>query len=896
MAVLASTTDGNLTSSSTWSLVDATSYLSLASQTNVAQISTGYINTTAFTPGAIVVSAIGLALTRRAGTTGTLSYQLYNLTDSIAVTGTTVTINISDLPSASSVNSTGIGWTFLKLASPVTLVAGKSYCVRFLTSSASQVSYYYTTTSNNPIRALVTTTNQAPAAGDTLLVAGSYTGAGTSTTAAVTMNDTSGTTYGSILISAKGSLTYGTASSTNYRLVTNSSITIGKGGTFSIGSTGSPFPATSTATIEVGGSNAITVDGGVFAVYGDTGRIPTAKLVADVALGATASTISSSSSGWKNGDFIAVPSTTRTAADAEVITLSADASGATLSHSAYAAAHGGNATTLVQATVCNLTRNVKIFATVLSAPTYITVIGDDPTLILYNVQMFGIGGASAAVNSAITMNANLATAGTIDVQYCSIYQNPSSLGINAVYVASNANFTLFNFKYNVVYGMSFAFSNSVIYSGANFTSPPTISYNCFIKNISSGQVVIIQDPRYNFNNNEINSSTNASVYPLLLQLTLTQGTAYTIGNWDNNSVYSNAGVAGVVFSFYNNASVPITMSGWRVWRNNAPGIAFQVTNASAGLVYTTSSNLSAPVTLDSWYMFGNLTANINFGMSTGPLVFSNGYFWGGTTLTSNSCMVASTSPFTTGSNAVKFISCTYGRDHLGNTSNFTTSILPASGFWALNYVSMYNCTFSGTETSGAGRGVIEGPIGIISLKHNGATGSHKAFAQNSIISTDTTIYNVGTSSLRITPNSTAFRAFTPLVRVPVKSGNTCTISVDVRKSAAGDGAAYSGNQPRLMYHANYLAGNTSETVGATVGATAGTWVTLTYTTPAVADDSVLEFYVDCDGTVGWVNVNNWASTTNNSSRGTGFWTSLNNGTYVEVDNPGAVTSSSTFVT
>jgi hypothetical protein len=760
----------------------------------------------------------------------------------------------------------------------------------------------YATSTTNIIRALVTTTNQAPAASDTLIVAGSYTGAGTSVPITVTMNDTSGTVYGNINISGKGTLTYGTSSSTNYRLVTSGSIGVSKSGSFLIGSTGSSFPATSTATVEFSLASAaggfITVDGGVFAAYGDTGRIPNSKLAADVALGATATTISSSASGWKNGDLIAVPSTTRTAADAEVITLNADASGASLTHGAYAAAHGGNSTTLVQATACNLTRNVKIFATTVANVTYITVNGDDPTLILNNVQMFGIGYTSPAVNSAITMSTHLATNGTIDVQYCSIYQNPISLGIAAVYVASNANFTLFNFKYNVVYGMATAFTTG-IYSGANFTSPPTISYNCFIKSNTSGQVVSMYDPRYNFNNNEINSSTNASVYPLFLRLTLATGTSYTIGNWDNNSVYSNAGVAGVVFSFYNNASVPISMSGWRVWRNNAPGITFWVTDASAGVMFATSTNLSAPVTLDSWYMFGNLTANIHFGMSTGPLVISNGIFWGGTTLTSNSCMVTSTAPFTTGSNAVKFITCTYGKDHLGNTSNFTTSILPAATLWALNYVSMYNCTFSGTETSGAGRGgAIEGPIGIISLKHNGATGSHKAFAQNSIISTDTTIYNVGTSSLRITPNSAAYRAFSPVVRIPVKSGNTCAVSVDVRRSAttSGDGSSYSGNQPRLMYHLNYLAGNTSETVGATATAAAGTWGTLTYTTPAVNEDCVLEFYVDCDGTVGWINVNNWSSTTNNSSRGTGFWTPLNNGTYVEADNPGAVTSSSTFIT
>jgi hypothetical protein len=31
------------------------------------------------------------------------------------------------------------------------------------------------------------------------------------------------------------------------------------------------------------------------------------------------------------------------------------------------------------------------------------------------------------------------------------------------------------------------------------------------------------------------------------------------------------------------------------------------------------------------------------------------------------------------------------------------------------------------------------------------------------------------------------------------------------------------------------------------------------TTPTVIDDGVLEFYVDCDGTQGWINVDTWSA-------------------------------------
>lgn len=56
--------------------------------------------------------------------------------------------------------------------------------------------------------------------------------------------------------------------------------------------------------------------------------------------------------------------------------------------------------------------------------------------------------------------------------------------------------------------------------------------------------------------------------------------------------------------------------------------------------------------------------------------------------------------------------------------------------------------------------------------------------------------------------------------------------------------------PLLNYSTN--------TVLATASASAGTWETLTATfTPTVT--GVYEFYVDCDGTTGWINVDDWST-------------------------------------
>lgn len=100
------------------------------------------------------------------------------------------------------------------------------------------------------------------------------------------------------------------------------------------------------------------------------------------------------------------------------------------------------------------------------------------------------------------------------------------------------------------------------------------------------------------------------------------------------------------------------------------------------------------------------------------------------------------------------------------------------------------------------------------------------------------------------------------------SGTVSTDSVKVRKSVAGDGTAYNGNFPRLILKANPSAGSTynSDIVYATVTvASNGAWETLSYTLPvAVTDNIGMEFYVDCDGTTGWINVDTFVSNNNNS--------------------------------
>ena len=89
------------------------------------------------------------------------------------------------------------------------------------------------------------------------------------------------------------------------------------------------------------------------------------------------------------------------------------------------------------------------------------------------------------------------------------------------------------------------------------------------------------------------------------------------------------------------------------------------------------------------------------------------------------------------------------------------------------------------------------------------------------------------------------------------------------KTFLKNGTAYDGAQPRLILKSNPSAGSSFNTdiVCATASAAAGTWETLSYTLPSAVTDNVgLEFYVDCDGTTGWINVDTFVSNNNNSMK------------------------------
>jgi hypothetical protein len=115
-------------------------------------------------------------------------------------------------------------------------------------------------------------------------------------------------------------------------------------------------------------------------------------------------------------------------------------------------------------------------------------------------------------------------------------------------------------------------------------------------------------------------------------------------------------------------------------------------------------------------------------------------------------------------------------------------------------------------------------------------------------------------SERLTPNSNI------LIRsgskfLAINTGNAARVTVDVRKSStsytAPDSTTYNGINPRLILKANSAVGVDRDIVLAEAVGFNENYITLTGDTPYVTEDGVLEFYVECNGTQGFINIDNW---------------------------------------
>lgn len=824
MAQLALNSSGNLSASGIFSVIEPTSYINSEA--------TSYTSTVTYTAcpsinlaSSTTIDGVGLRIFRQLLTTGTFSVAL-----ALAATPTvpiaSVTVNVSDLSAFVNTSVSGGGWAFFKFASPQTLTSGTNYVISIRSSIASTVSVYRLATgTNNFCKYLRTTTTAAPASsGDNIIICGDLTGAGTGNSYTLTNNNTSSNSFNSLEVGARGSLTWANSASTAYQLNINGtpiigtlSMIFGPGSAFSSpGSFNSTSTHTTTITATGLGTNGVTFrNGSTVNLVGAT-KTPFATLTADVAAGAITSITTDVSTGWSSGDILGFAPTQRVIAQYEAFPMTGNASGTSVPIAATLAfSHSGTAP--FAAKIVNNTRNIKFTGTSQSLSCYFVSFADNANFQYVEFANFGI---NAVGRRGFEVYNSVGT--TFDG--CSFHD----LGLSSGSVAIS---TLVTTTHNNVIVTNCGFYIGNAFGSAVSSTTTSLTTGILVNNCVS----IGGGGGFNTGTDSKSTFTNLWVYGVGTGITLSAGPASITAPWAQNNLYANSCTTG--FSIGLSGISPLSTNVFNLSSYRNVNYGYNVGN----LFEMTGTN---------WIAIGNGTAGQIWTGIKQNIYFPSHNFQGATSFVQPNGILLS--------NAVVRRSWLLNST-LGTTVAHTGADINGNSTLCDTDMTLINCTLgSTTKITGIQNFSIKSRIG----QQNSGNTLNNNFTTRSVgvLTYDTTIVDSSPVSLRMAPSNTVYKLQSNMYTVGVPSGNIATITVKVRKSTAGDGVAYNGNQPRLLLLQNLAGGSTyiTDIICATASGPAGTWETLTYVLPtSVSASTGFEFAVDCDGTAGWVNVDTW---------------------------------------
>lgn len=901
--------DGNLTDVNTWALALASTGAEQLSVTASTFATTSYVYSPTFTgTNGQEVDGILLLIDRAstAASPGTFSVAL---SDDNGVTATReVTVNVTDIPFEP-------GWFFFKFSSTLTLDGGTDYRVGVRSSLTVTVSVWRSSTAAAWVRLIRRTASPASlVAGDSFFIAGEYTAAGTFTSRSVTMDNTAATAFGDLGVGKNGTLSYGTSGSTNYLLTLASSAAGGNeiyvSGTLNIGTTASPIPRSSTAVLENNNTVEIRVaDGGTFNAVGESRTsgndsywalltadyrsfVFTANTTAETitmtangcepfvndnivrvsstttlpsplnnttdyyivnangyvcqlatALGGSPINLTSTGSGthrimqasfglsvntdtgWLDNDEIALAPTSLTPGDRESGTLNGAATATTLTVDGFTGlggrplnGHSGHSP--VQGEVVLLTRNVQIRRGNTSTATGGEISftdGSSGVLKWARTRNFG-GSAGPGIdirNSDVT------------VEYCAFTDGYSS----AIEVNSGTNNPSILIKKNVAYRTN---QNTGVAQFYISGIAGEVTDNIAIDGLQSNFYINGTNPKVENNRAIGTSGIQRAGFEIV-------GTG-AAGTYKGNISHSNSGDGYEIESSLTNLVVDECVA----WNNVRRGFNF-------------ISGLNVDAVLDSPVSFGNTLCNLGIGSSTqqvGSYKIIDPVFAG-------TVFSPTTDEIEISQNAV--IEITSGQLGVAAGSGVNARVPATNGLDVTTAnlfinVMMYDTVVADTNEV-VGQTNLNAQSIIASMAHDSVSEFDRSWLTGGIVERDTTISNGGSPSERVTPVSASIKGTTGSRVVAVNSGAGQTVSVYVRKSATGDGTQYNGAEPRLMVKRNPAVGIASDTVLDTMTAAVGNWEQLSGVLPSASAIGAVEVYVDCDGTLGWINVDDWSVST-----------------------------------
>ena len=848
---LVSIADGNFTSSSTWA---QTGHTLISTSTSATSLTTSPQDSASFIPAASAIIGMMLRLHRRdTPTSTTLTAILRNSTTATDVK--TVVVTVADLTGCGSGGTDNEGgWIFVKFDSSHTPNGTDSYVVRLQVSGTNPTVQFETNgTAANWQRMMVLSTTAAPATGDDLHVLGEYDGSSNPATPGsrtVTMDQTSATDYGSVNTSAAvpaltvsnmGTLIYGTAGSTAYVLRISGWVKVFAGGTLNMGTTGTPIPRTSTAVLELDPTannqmGVLVANGGTWTMQGlsrTSGKeVSWTLLTADLAASGTSSTVADDT-GWLSGDEIGLASTSKTATEAEVVSLTANAGASSLSHGAVANAHLGTVAQKYQAEVVLLTRNVILRST--NASFNIKFDMNASAVVDCDWAMFRY--CAGANNTGILVRTTTGSAefthcvardligcgwrltggvttGTVLVTYCTVYSwGTTSSG---------------NHAFNDARGNDGISTGSVTWSHCVAIGDNTTSNNfCFAVATNGGSTYL-----------DLHGSSSSYGFGMLTgnpryaeSMTITDLYMHSLANTAFHADCSTLGrgirISGDLYCWRNTTGIDLT--------DNATGgrwtdVKFLGTTVVTG--NTTGVAFSADYC--GWVWFADLRSNSD------------------TTFTQTTSVL-----FTGNVGALRVERYTSQATGLWTAP---TNLFGSGGLCAwIQATFAYCANTESVEVNFTFRepGILRGSYIALQSRQADLTKT-RVYTAVGEIDYETTIVD-SAPGMKLSPADATFPLDTAAgVRgkgflVGATTGEQPTITVMVRKDSS-----YNGAQPRLVLRTNDAMDVTSEQVLDTMSVGADTWETLSGQVPSTApEEGVYELVVEGDGTAGAFYVDSW---------------------------------------
>jgi hypothetical protein len=776
--VLISSADGPLTTAATWKLVNAASFLDSEAGNTALTASLQYSQV--FTPGAVTIDGIAVKLASRAAGTpaNTISVGLYTAAGAL-VAGTSVTLNVSDLPACATDYSTGAGgWVLFAFTSaPVALAGATTYKVgAVLSATTTAVNLYRDGTALNWSRMLRTTdATNVPAAGDTLHVIGEHTGADTGTNWTVTMNETAvaHNAYGAgtdgavaVTVGKRGTLNFGVVAATNYYLQCAGDLIVYSGGTFQMGvtGTGTTIPADSTAVLEftpvADGGMGLIIRGGTVNTKHVTQKTPFRLLNADATINATTLTVDVAPTGWADNDQIAVGSTTRTPGQCELgainvapvgTAVTVDGFGGVAGGLAYA--HDGNATggpngESIQGEVINITRSIKVRSNSATVMTYVYC-GPTAAINFQDCEFYYLG--EQATNKRGIEIAT--TTGSCSITYCSVHDCEDS-GVYSVTATGG-----YTFSYNVCWNLNSAGpANGYGFFHTSTTGTVVISYNVWMylqsgattnQGISFGSTTTVT-----FTFNRMVGWTCRGIF----------ATGGTFGTFTDNNAHSHGG--GYLFTI-TSAGTASRLQGWRAG------------SGQYGLVITVGQQI-----INDSNFFGNTAYNIKYDAAN--TVFVN-------------VKVSAESAYSVANGMTCSGDAIIINGDFGAVAH-TNDLVSVGGIYKL-----YNTLLrSNTEVNAVYR------FGQVrSQKHDGDAAVFKTFLSGGTIINETTIRHTSSGyAWKLTPSSTTLKLLFPGptpydgIQQPVVANAQVTVTAWVVRNQAYNGSV----QPRLVLIGGLIGG------------------------------------------------------------------------------------------